>query len=108
VKNESGGREVGTVMDRTQPAYEALFKGDSYTGKAIVFGRDYMVSYHPVKDAQGRVIAMLGLGVDFSEGLKALTDEILKIKIGKTGYVYAMDAKPGNEQGILRIHPTRS
>jgi methyl-accepting chemotaxis protein-2 (aspartate sensor receptor) len=97
---------VGTVMDRTQPAYQSLIHGESYTGKAIVFGRDFMVSYHPVKDAHGRVIAMLGLGVDFTEGLKALTEQVLKIRIGKTGYVYAMDAKPGPEQGTNRIHPT--
>lgn len=55
-------------MDRTQPAYSALIRGEDYTAKAIVFGRDFMVSYHPVKDADGRVIAMLGLEADFSGG----------------------------------------
>jgi hypothetical protein len=106
VKDDKGNRIIGSLMERTHPAYAQLIQGGTYTGKASIAGRDYMSSYSPVKDAQGRVVAVVGILVDFTAGLQKLSEQIVKIKIGKTGYIYAMDAKPGPEQGTLRIHPT--
>ncbi len=102
----NGNRIVGTLLDRAHPAYSSLIAGQSFTGKATIGERDYMTSYVPIQDAQGKTVAALAVMVDFTAGLKALADRIVKIEIGKTGYIYAMDAKPGNEQGTLRIHPT--
>jgi hypothetical protein len=65
-----------------------------------------MSSYAPVKDAQGRAVAVVGILADFTAGLQKLSEQVVKIKIGKTGYIYAMDAKHGPEQGTLRIHPS--
>jgi methyl-accepting chemotaxis protein-2 (aspartate sensor receptor) len=105
VLDDNGNRIVGTVLDHAHPAYPSLIEGKSFTGKATIRDREYMSSYVPIQDAQGKTVAVAGILVDFTAGLKAFADQIVKVKIGRTGYIYAMDAKPGKEQGTLRIHP---
>jgi methyl-accepting chemotaxis protein-2 (aspartate sensor receptor) len=106
LKDENGNRIIGSLLDRSQPAYKNLIEGAGYTGKADIGGREYMSAYAPVKDAQGRVVGVIGILVDFTDGLQKLSEQIVKVKIGQTGYIYAMDAKPGKDQGVLRIHPS--
>lgn len=105
-KNESGGRLVGTLLDRSHPAYNGILQGTSFAGKATLFGKDYMTLYQPITDSQGKVIAVLFVGLDFTENLKALKEKILKVKFGKTGYVYAIDANEGQQKGLFQIHPS--
>ncbi len=83
--DEKGNRLVGSVLDRTQPAYAHLLREEEFTGKTIIAGREFMSSYQPVKNADGKVVAVVATMVDFTAGLKSLTDRLLKIKIGKTG-----------------------
>jgi len=105
-KKPDGSRAVGVVMDSTHPAYQKLMNGEPFSGKATVLGKDYMTYYQPVKDRQGKVIAVLGVGFDFTESLKALKEQIRSVKIGDTGYLYAMDASNGKSRGVFQIHPT--
>ncbi len=106
IKKEDGSRTVGAVLDRTHPGYQKLLKGEEYVGKATLFGKDYMAKYEPIKDNSGKVIAVLGIAMEFSDSLKALKDKILKVKFGNTGYVYAIDANEGAQKGLFQIHPT--
>jgi methyl-accepting chemotaxis protein len=105
LKKEDGSRAVGTFLDRKHPAYQGLLKGEEFVGKAALFGKDFMTSYLPVKDGQGRVIAVLFVGLDFTDSLKMLKDRIRQFKNGQTGYFFALDAKEGKQQGTLQIHP---
>ncbi|THF67284.1 HAMP domain-containing protein [Pseudothauera nasutitermitis] len=105
VKNEKGERAIGTVLDRAGPAYARLSAGEEYVGTARLFGRDYMTKYLPIRDAGGRVIGILFVGLDFTEGLAHLKDKIRGIKVGDTGYLYVLDARAGNERGTLVVHP---
>ncbi|MEI6206122.1 MAG: methyl-accepting chemotaxis protein [Desulfuromonadales bacterium] len=107
LKKEDGSRAISTALDRTHPAYQGLLKGEEFIGKATLFGRNYMTKYLPVKDGGGKVIAVLFIGVDFTEALKALKEQIRSIKIGQTGYVYVLDAKEGKDAGKLEIHPAK-
>jgi methyl-accepting chemotaxis protein len=107
LKKEDGSRAIGTALDRNHPAYQGLLKGDEFVGKATLFGKDYMTKYVPVKDGQGKVIAVLFIGLDFTDGLKTLKEKVRAVKIGKTGYIYAIDAKEGKDQGKLTIHPAK-
>jgi methyl-accepting chemotaxis protein len=107
LKKEDGSRAIGTILDRTHPAYQQLLKGEEFVGKTTLFGKDYMTKYLPVKDGQNKVIAVLFIGLDFTDGLKALKEKIRSIKIGQTGYFYALDAKEGKDQGKLQIHPSK-
>ncbi|OGT99190.1 MAG: hypothetical protein A2X80_05235 [Geobacteraceae bacterium GWB2_52_12] len=107
LKKEDGSRAIGTALDKTHPAYQRLLKGEDFIGKATLFGKDYMTSYLPMKDDGGKVIAVLFIGIDFTDGLKALKEKIRNIKIGETGYFYALDAKEGKNLGTLTVHPTQ-
>ncbi len=107
LKKEDGNRAIGTALDRTHPAYQGLLKGEAFTGKATLFGKDYMTKYQPVKDAGGNVISVLFIGFDFTDGFTVLKEKIRSIKIGQTGYYYVLDAKEGKDAGKLIIHPAK-
>ncbi|MEW6115425.1 MAG: Cache 3/Cache 2 fusion domain-containing protein [Nitrospirota bacterium] len=107
LKKEDGTRAIGTLLDRAHPAYPLLLKGEPYVGKATLFGREYMTKYVPIKDNGGRIVGSLFIGLDFTEGLKALKSKIKSIKVGETGYVYVLDAKEGPTYGTLVVHPAQ-
>ena len=67
VKKENGERAIGTLLDHAHAGYRDLLAGRSYTGFAQLFGRQYMTRYDPVRDAQGRVVAVLYVGIDVSK-----------------------------------------
>ncbi len=57
-----GSRAVGVRL--TGPAREALFvKGRSYRGESTILGTPYFVAYDPIRDARGKVIGALFVGV---------------------------------------------
>jgi methyl-accepting chemotaxis protein len=105
LKNDKGERAVGTLLDRAHPGYKAARDGQGYTGLATLFGRQYMTQYDPIKNAAGEVIGLSFVGLDFSNYLKSLKDTIRALKIGKSGYFYVLDARPGNTMGNLIVHP---
>lgn len=107
LKKEDGSRAVGTVLDRSHPAYSGLLKGESFTGKVTLFGKDYMTRYKPVRNGEGKVIAVLFIGLDFTDSLKALKEKIRATTIGTSGYFYALEAQDVKDRGILQIHPFR-
>lgn len=101
LKKEDGKtRAVGTMLGKGHPAYQLVSQGNAYTGKALLFGKDYMTRYEPIKQ-DGKVIGLFFIGLDFTQLLKKEKDEIRSLKIGKTGYIYVLDAK-----GNLLIHPS--
>ena len=104
LKKENGQRAVGTLLGKTHPGYPSIVAGKPFLGKARLFGKDYMTKYQPVLDDGGRVIAILFVGLDFTEGMQSLKDKIGKVKIGENGYVFVLDA--GKDRGLALIHPT--
>lgn len=107
VKKENGERAVGTLLDSTHPAYALLIKGQAFTGKARLFGLDYMTRYLPQMDKSGRVVAVLFIGLEFTAELTVLKERIRSVKFGRTGYIFALDADNGKDKGRLMIHPTK-
>ena len=69
LKKEDGTRAVGTTLDRNHPAYPLLLKGETYIGKATLFGKDYMTKYVPVKDGSGNVIGVYFIGYDITNNM---------------------------------------
>jgi len=67
VKKQDGERAVGTELDRSHPGYRMLRRGQSYTGYATLFGKQYMTHYEPILDSAGEVIGALYVGLDVSE-----------------------------------------
>jgi methyl-accepting chemotaxis protein len=107
VRKENGDRAVGTVLDHASPAYTQLKNGKPYVGLVTLFGKQTITDYEPVRDASGRVIAVLYVGIDISADLAVLKERIKSMKIGDSGYFYVLNAAPGKNQGELLVHPNK-
>ncbi|MDQ8020988.1 MAG: methyl-accepting chemotaxis protein [Moraxellaceae bacterium] len=105
LKKQDGSRAMGTALGKSHPAFAKLSAGESYIGKAVLFGRDYMTVYEPFKDEAGQVIGVLFIGLDFTSGMAGLRDKIKAIRIGESGYLFALDTRPGNALGTAIVHP---
>ncbi|MDR1462304.1 MAG: methyl-accepting chemotaxis protein, partial [Azoarcus sp.] len=106
LKNDSGARAVGTMLDRVHPAYEALMSGKTFKGHALLFGRDYMTYYEPLKNSVGETVGVAFIGVDFTEGLQSLKNNLKDSHPGKTGYIFVVSTS-GQSAGKAVIHPQR-
>jgi len=100
LKNEKGERAIGTLLGEKSPAYNLIMNQKQYIGNARLFGKDYVTVYAPLME-EGKVIGILFIGYNFTDGLKALKDEINKIKIGDNGYFYALNSESKNYD----VHP---
>jgi methyl-accepting chemotaxis protein len=105
VKNDKGERAIGTLLDRAHPGYKATLEGTSYIGFANLFGRQYITEYDPIRDAAGKVIGISFVGLDISGYVKQLKTTVTGIKVGKTGYFYVLDSRPGTSLGAVLAHP---
>ena len=105
VRKQDGTRAIGTFLGKQHPGYPFVCRGESYLGRANLFGRDYSTKYTPIKDRKGEVIGLLFVGVDTTEAFKFMKERIKAIKIAQTGYIYALNADQGEQQGTLVIHP---
>ncbi|QBE65603.1 methyl-accepting chemotaxis protein [Pseudoduganella lutea] len=106
-KKEDGSRAVGTALDHKHPGYAVLRSGQSYTGQATLFGKQFITRYDPIRDAAGTVVGVLYVGVDVSKEMATLKERIKSIKVGTTGYFYVLDSTPGPNYGKLVVHPKR-
>ncbi|RYF44830.1 MAG: methyl-accepting chemotaxis protein, partial [Cytophagaceae bacterium] len=63
VLKPDGTRGVGTKL-APGPVYDAvLTRGQTYRGEANVLGEPYLALYEPIRDASGRVLGVLYVGV---------------------------------------------
>jgi methyl-accepting chemotaxis protein len=106
LKDENGRRVVGTSLDRASAAYREVMRGEPYRGMALLFGRNYLTRYEPLRTSNGRVIGALFIGLDASAGMRVLREDLKAIHIGQTGYIYVLDGSSGPSQGLMLLHPT--
>jgi len=64
LKNTTGARAMGTMLGKQHPAYATVSAGQPYSGRATLFGHNYMTRYEPVKDGAGKVVGILFIGFD--------------------------------------------
>ncbi len=107
VKKENGERAVGTALDKASPAYPALRAGRTYVGLTTLFGKQFITQYEPVRDAAGKVVGALYVGVDITADVATLKERIRAVKVGETGYFYVLSAVPGKSYGDLIVHPSK-
>ncbi|WP_421555897.1 methyl-accepting chemotaxis protein [Pseudomonas kitaguniensis] len=88
---QDGSRAIGTVLDHQHPAYQRLLGGQSYVGRAVLFDRSYMTQYTPVRDAAGKVIAVLFVGFDYTNAQNVQFDNLKRFRIGQTGSLALLD-----------------
>ena len=88
---QDGSRAIGTVLDRQGPAYSRVFSGQTYIGRAVLFDRSYMTQYSPVRDASGKIIAVLFIGFDYTDAQNTQFDNLKRFRIGQTGSLALLD-----------------
>ncbi|WP_339504314.1 methyl-accepting chemotaxis protein [Pseudomonas sp. RL_105y_Pfl2_101] len=88
---QDGTRAIGTVLDRAGPAYGPVISGQSYIGRALLFGRFYMSQYTPVRDSSGKIIAVLYVGFDYTDAQNAQFENLKRFRIGQTGSLALLD-----------------
>lgn len=106
LKDEKGERALGTMLGAQHPGYQALMAGQTYIGRARLFGKDYMTKYVPVRAREGGTIAVLFVGFDLTGTTETLVEMIRSVKFGENGYAYVMSAAAGKNQGTLLVHPS--
>ena len=63
IKDDSGNRAVGTALDTSGEAHQAISSGQSFFGAAQILGDDYEVGYVPLTDSAGQTIGILFVGM---------------------------------------------
>ena len=67
IRKPDGSRAVGTQMAKNA-AYESVFKdGKRWMGEAVVLNAAYLLSYEPLKDAEGKVVGAIVVGLKAGE-----------------------------------------
>ncbi|TBR42441.1 methyl-accepting chemotaxis protein [Marinomonas agarivorans] len=103
LKKGNGDRAYGTLLGKSHPGYKRLINGETYAGPAALFGRNYMTKYVPFKNNQGKVIGILYVGFNYTDGLKKLEDDINSLRFGETGRAMVVDLHEGTNFGKILI-----
>ncbi len=98
VVGADGRRAVGTYIPafnadgQANPVIREVLDGRTFRGRAFVVDAWYITAYEPIKDADGEIVGMLYVGVK-EESTTTLRQAIMSVAVGKTGYVYVLNAK---------------
>lgn len=108
VRKKDGTFAIGTYIPAVNPdntknkVVSTLLSGKVYTGRAFVVDKWYISVYMPVVGDKGKVIGAIYIGTPESEN-KEISSYLRSIKVGKSGYVFAMDS-----HGLILNHPKSS
>ncbi|GAB1385414.1 methyl-accepting chemotaxis protein [Melaminivora sp.] len=106
VKGADEQRALGQQLGRSDPAWAQVSKGEPYTGLVQVQGQSYMGHYQPVKDASGRVVALLFIGNDISIFASMLQKQVEQTRFFEHGGVYVLAPGASLEQARFIYHPS--
>lgn len=70
-------------------------------------GYRYLLHLRPLVSEQGKTIGAVGAMVDMQETFSVVREVIQSVRIGRTGYSYALNARQGPGQGDLLVHPAQ-
>ena len=97
VQTKDKTRAIGTYIPavgadgKPNPVIAAVLRGQTFQGRAFVVDQWYITAYEPIQDEKNNIVGMLFVGVK-QESTAFLRNEIMKIKVGQTGYVYVLDS----------------
>ncbi|HAR61836.1 MAG: methyl-accepting chemotaxis protein [Candidatus Margulisiibacteriota bacterium] len=98
VITKEGTRAIGTYIPfknpdgSPNPVLAAILNGQRFVGRAFVVDSWCITAYDPLFNADNKVIGMLYVGMK-EDALTNIREQITKIKIGQSGYVYVLDSK---------------
>jgi methyl-accepting chemotaxis protein len=79
IVDNAGKRAVDTFLETDNAAYQRIQDGNSYTGKDVILGKNYIAKYRPIFTENGKeVIGILSIGKDITEIEKTINSNIVK------------------------------
>ena len=93
----NGQRAIGTYIPAINPngaknpVISTVLDGQTYRGRAFVVNAWYITAYEPIFNSQKNVVGVLYVGIP-QENVKSLRQAILKMTVGKTGFVTVLDS----------------
>jgi len=81
-----------------------VLRGEAYRGLALLFGKRYITQYQPVKDASGKTIAILFVGVDITHSWDIMREKILQRRLGESGRFFVLNRSAGKNYGTWLFH----
>ena len=111
--NKAGNRAVDTFLGQNSAAYPSIQAGKSYSGIAVVLGKDYLTEYKPILAPNGKdVIGILFIGIEMSSINKAISQktikEIIRISIIAAISMVALIIINGFCFGFMLLRPIKS
>ncbi|QJW98011.1 Cache 3/Cache 2 fusion domain-containing protein [Frigoriglobus tundricola] len=105
IEDAGGRRAIGTFIPAAGPdgkrnaVVATVLRGETYIGRAFVVRAWYISAYEPIRDAAGRVIGALYVGVP-QDNVPALRTAVGDMRVGATGRTFVIDS-----QGSWVIRP---
>ncbi|WP_343870568.1 cache domain-containing protein, partial [Caenispirillum bisanense] len=79
VRKDDGSRAVGTPLAQGPVHSAVLGSGTSFRGEANILGKDFYTAYDPIRDASGKVIGVLYVGLEKAEFQQVVDALVLRI-----------------------------
>ena len=100
IQDAAGERITGTYIPATSPVYKTVMQGEDFKGMVSVQGQKYLALYHPLMDTDGKISAVVFVGV------RIMTPEFIRlvesIRIAGQGYAFLLDG-----EGDVLLHSGR-
>ncbi|MBV1739735.1 MAG: Cache 3/Cache 2 fusion domain-containing protein [Desulfarculus sp.] len=97
-----GRRAVGTYIPAASPVARTVMSGETYQGTAFVVNAWYLTQYRPIRDASGKVLGCLYVGI-LQEGVEQLREGFRSVVIGSTGALTVVGGS-GDARGVVKMH----
>jgi len=97
VIGSNGQRAIGTFVaaidadGKPSALIASILRGEPYIGRAFVVNEWYLAGYQPIREGQ-RVIGMVFTGFPEKDSINELLNQLMTVRLGKTGYVYILAA----------------
>jgi methyl-accepting chemotaxis protein len=91
VRKLDGNRAVGTYIPSDSAVYKTCLSGETFRGKAFVVNDWYLTAYKPIKDASGKIVAVLYVGRQIMT--PQLRDTLNEVRVAGKGFAFAFNGK---------------
>ncbi|GAB2181083.1 methyl-accepting chemotaxis protein [Denitratisoma sp. agr-D3] len=86
---------------------QKVLAGETYAGTLERSGKQYALIAEPIKDGEGNVVGAVTARLDAEANVAILKENLRKIVVGRTGYVYILALPSGDaKEGRMVLHPT--
>ncbi|KPQ29121.1 MAG: methyl-accepting chemotaxis protein [Marinobacter excellens HL-55] len=97
VQKSDGTRAIGTKLNMSGAAGQAISRGEAYFGQVDILGNPYITAYSPLKNAAGEVVGIWYVG--YSADLAQIEQVVSAASVLQDGFIAVID-----DQGRVRMH----